>query len=470
MWARRREQAELAQILRILSTRATQPIIHDDSDAQDFPIHQFHSVFPNLRSLYWNYDIAPAILDLPVFFGPRLRSLEFDLRDRANAALLEASLALIPQLAPQLEELKLPVWIESFPSPAFDDTLGQMRNLRKLTIRVERPEMVPIIAALPRLKRLNMSYHVDVEQPRNAGPSSRDIPSAPLNDVDEEVCFPSLVDLDLNGEEMGDDLDACSTLLHAFPPRHLRTLRVLRNTIRGSQAIHAFFFALAHAVHPASLTSLVIETVGYSSHPPNTPPDACVTIADLRPLLVFSNLEDIDLNIYAPLPWQLDDAAFAQLARAWPSLTSLTMHCWNAETRDPPLPTLKTVKSLAAHCPRIASVSLDLNTSAPLPSLTDEDEDPYYVRSPCGSSSQSGDAVSGECLVSLNVNFSPLLAESGPLGPPAIAAFLSSVFPQLKSVWTNKYSRHAKKWRQVSKLLPILAVTKRWGEHRKSSA
>ena len=184
---------------------------------------------------------------------------------------------------------------------------------------------------------------------------------------------------------------------------------------------------------------------------------ATVNIAFLQLLSPFSRL--VHLDVSPPAHFQLSDANFYHIARAWPALTSLVL-------ADGPTcivrahPSLAALAHFAEHAPQLRALALPLTIAAadqpPLPVA-------YY-----------GSAL--RTLVVCDCEAPPAASHRAQIIPSV--AFVARCFPQLDpaGVSVREYTRsfwgdapQAVWWREVAGLLPIIR-TARKTEQRAASA
>jgi hypothetical protein len=166
---------------------------------------------------------------------------------------------------------------------------------------------------------------------------------------------------------------------------------------------------------------------------------------------MFRKLESV--TIAGPVGLDLDDVAAADMARAWPRIMRLQL-CASSFKHISPRMTLRALLAFAQFCPRLWMLELSLDATAV---VQWEAEDPGEERR------------QQRRLTSLHLVDSPI-------GPPLIvAAFLSSVFPKLEYITTERafrpIGRHPpsetpetvalhRKWKAVEAALPVLRTVR----------
>ncbi|KAL1702703.1 hypothetical protein EV121DRAFT_209414 [Schizophyllum commune] len=205
-------------------------------------------------------------------------------------------------------------------------------------------------------------------------------------------------------------------------------------------ALQAFFQLLGKRLEPAVLRELVFKLaldvtmtrriIGDSS---DLPAEQSVSLHLLRPLLPFSHLARFILPVTSNIEIALDDDAVDSLARAWPRLEVLEVYTVRRpSSAPPPVCTINALSSFARHCPLLRLLGMELDATV-VRAL-----DPSVV--PVQSS-----------LWQLQVYHSPI--ES----PADVAAFLSTLFPNLESIEVPDQapsSRYINKWDDVHWRLP----------------
>ncbi|KAH7902825.1 hypothetical protein BJ138DRAFT_1021480 [Hygrophoropsis aurantiaca] len=150
----------------------------------------------------------------------------------------------------------------------------------------------------------------------------------------------------------------------------------------------------------------------------------------------------------------MDDGELAELAHAWPQLTSLHMN----ETTGWLIPSKITYHGLLTfleHCPRLISLSIDINFAS-------LEEMPVPSACPCN-------GLSNKLINEISLGNSRI---DKPLN---VALFMSTVLPNLRKVkawitsWafqqpTDMRERNRANWEMFNQLLPILAATRTHGK------
>ncbi|KAJ6461931.1 hypothetical protein C8R47DRAFT_1327345 [Mycena vitilis] len=254
--------------------------------------------------------------------------------------------------------------------------------------------------------------------------------------------FPRLLHLRLGPIEIQPATEFVSSLVDA--PLH--SLQVILKTCVTAAQTDALFRTLPGTLSPKSLKSFVLRNTA-ADIPTAGQEDYRISAPSLGILSCFSGLTT--LSVMSPVGFDLDDAAVDRLTTAWPHLQELTLR---TNMMSPRIRlTLNALRSLAAHCPQLNSLDIEFNPAS-LPSATD------------------GGRVVQESLESLSVGCSPILK------PGPVARYLSSLFPNLRSIstaredednedpeeveeWGQAISYH-RRWKQVEEHIPDYVATR----------
>jgi hypothetical protein len=214
------------------------------------------------------------------------------------------------------------------------------------------------------------------------------------------------------------DVSAATEVLAQFRHCLLRRVAVTvpRNT--PANAIAKCYTAVELNCHRKSLSSLSIEPEE-SAQDTDQAQIALYAIrgAHLLPLFMFRKLESV--TIAGPVGLDLDDVAAADMARAWPRIMRLQL-CASSFKHISPRMTLRALLAFAQFCPRLWMLELSLDATAVAQ---------WEARNPEEERRQQ------RHLTSLHVVDSPIGL------PLIVAAFLSSVFPKLECITTERAFR-----------------------------
>ncbi|KAJ7625503.1 hypothetical protein FB45DRAFT_67399 [Roridomyces roridus] len=198
---------------------------------------------------------------------------------------------------------------------------------------------------------------------------------------------------------------------------------------------------------PTSVESLSVDFGQYSDAAAVSSDLYTVVPATLRPLLALTEL--VTINVTVPFGLCLDDAFVSEMAAAWPLVQHLTLRRPYV-LGEPSPPSLVTVSSLtvfALRCPDLRSLAIPLSDTPPEP----VEEPPQSLR------------PKQTVLTLLEVMDSHIQK------PFPVAAYLSSVFPNIRFVATTRQAMDlgdndpapqdaeaSKRWKQVQELIPLL--------------
>ncbi|KAI5885266.1 uncharacterized protein SCHCODRAFT_02557466 [Schizophyllum commune H4-8] len=402
-------------------------------------------LFPNLRELRYHgpTDFAPCLTFL---LAPTLTKLTViieasDERWRSQRAgrpvygATELSILLGLKArdrdSPRIASLHLRVHTD-LPWP-LDELLDGWDSLEDLCIEASINEMV--LSSVFRLPRLH-SLALDGTEWYMVDEATEWLSLGKLDVL--PVASPILTHISLRLSSLAE----ASQVLAALTVLDLSQLYI--EDVERFPALDAFVRLLGKRLEPAILLELVFKLaldvtmarhiLGVNS---NLPPEQRVHLDTLRPLLPFSNLVRFVLPVTSDIEIALDDDDVDTLARAWPRLEVLEVYTVRRPSPAlPPVCTINALLSFARHCPLLRLLGMELDATI-VRAL-----DPSVV--PVQSS-----------LWRLQVHHSPI--ES----PADVAAFLSTLFPNLESIQQPDHpsSRYnSGKWDTVQWCLPRHAL------------
>ncbi|KAJ7807031.1 hypothetical protein B0H13DRAFT_2686562 [Mycena leptocephala] len=338
-------------------------------------------LFPNIESLLWETSDTALLPHFRLFIGPRLTSLTVSTFQSAS------HLSLLPALATQCPLLQEVCILTSDGLPGRCEAISFF--VKQLT-RLESLEVPCLDAvALDHLAKRPPASQTEV-------PSSCDIDMLTLTVTDARAATEVLA------------------RLHASPIRSL-VIQFPKNT--SATAVREIYNGVAANCNHASLDSLSIALPHTGTTDTAADPEQIALYAvpgtHLFPLFTLTTLTSVTLA--GPVGLDLDDAATAEIARAWPESRRLTSPAARSRT--------------SRRARRSARCS-------PSPGSA-----PISGGCPCPSTRAA----------SLHVGESPV-------GTPLdVAAYLSSVFPRLERVSAGKEDSRDEPVRAE-----LLAVRRRW--------
>ncbi|KAJ7897571.1 hypothetical protein B0H14DRAFT_3853206 [Mycena olivaceomarginata] len=272
-------------------------------------------------------------------------------------------------------------------------------------------------------------------------------PLSPVLGLPSKTEVPSSCDIDVLTLTVTDARAATEVLarLHASPIRSL-TIQFPKNT--SATAVREIYNGVAVNCNHASLVSLSIALPPRDSTDTAADPEQISLYAvpgtHFFPLFTLTTLTSVTLA--TPVGLDLDDAAAAEIARAWPRITSLDL-AGSAFLHVPPRMTLCALLAFAWFCPHLWRLSLPINARSV----------PKWQKAQTAAEARP----TQRRLRSLHVGDSPV-------GTPLdVAAYLSSIFPRLEWVSAGKEDPRdepvraevlagRRKWKAVEAALPVL--------------
>ncbi|KAJ7165695.1 hypothetical protein C8R43DRAFT_1165272 [Mycena crocata] len=248
-------------------------------------------------------------------------------------------------------------------------------------------------------------------------------------------------------------IDFCTKFFTAISNCSLNSVYVETKTAASTNAMQAFYTALANHLSYTTLQELEIGEDEFHHGGMDSPDESA--IADyvisgrvLSTLFCFGDLQRVSLR--GPVGFDVDDAIIWDMARSWPKITSLALET-ATELNHPPSMTLGGLRAFATHCPDLNYLSITFNTSTV----------PPFDNSP-------ETRLSQRALTCLGVGVAPI-SDSGD-----IARFLSALFPNIVHIRTviewrqeadeeedpEEFTQHTV-WKQVEELIPMLNDVRR---------
>ncbi|KAK7013813.1 hypothetical protein R3P38DRAFT_3004065 [Favolaschia claudopus] len=407
-------------------------------------------IFPCL--LEFNFHVPSSddnVASIRTFLPPTLTKLGYSCRFTVSATSL---LSVIPSTCPSVRRVELYVvtvagLIE--PGPAISSFLGGLHCL--VSLSMYRSECtLPTILHLGQLSTLTCLELSSIPAAVSSIPS------------DHPLLFPSLRRLAVFSIEVG----LASGLITRCTNAHLASL----SFTFASHATHAdlelLYDALRKSCSHKTLQRLELQDSETIASPPTGSAKYGLTRSLLNKLSVFSALEYLSIRTFS---LDIDDKAVAELTTSWPELTSLELAAIDIELgRAEPQLTLRSLSSIANNCPDLTSLDIQLNATAVDFDNENENWTEVKLTTPLPARVLNGS------LGTLDVELSPIT------DPPAVARFLSGLFPNLRYITTN-YENHADSdeelapvslerhalWKQVQEQIPHFVAARRealvWG-------
>lgn len=359
-------------------------------------------LLPNLRSIKWSRWVIPdneSFQHIRLFLGPKIKRLELPIKD-ANVGRLSLLLSL-PRDFPKITDIEFfsysprsQVIIDTI-----SDTVCQWNQLERCRFDNQLARRAwTHLALMPQLREIDACIVEDLQL------------SLP------QPTFPALRKLVVQSKR----LSYCADLVdHMGPNCPLETIILEHFDESDASTAERFIQALCASCSHLSLTK--IHIIGADS-------EFIIREDMLRPLLVFKNITDIDIGW---APFELGNDFVRDMAMAWPNLQSLrlTTLIWN-----------KSHITLAGIIPLISLPDLERLGLVIDASIVDYSLD----MPPIG--------VSNEKITSLE------LGDSSIQNPHLVAAFISDVLPNVRSIDAlDVDGSTARQWMEVESLIKIFA-------------
>lgn len=370
-------------------------------------------VLPNLRhiNLEMMGSMEAPMSQLPFILSRSVTSISSHLGwqishdDMVDHSL--SFLSYLPSMCPQVTSISIQ---SRQPLPTvLIEPISHCVHLR--TFHCLQPIPVDIALQLAKLPNLeDLSLNLDEE--------SGHIPVSSSSQAPYQHTFDSLQSLGLTSEfiqsPLGPFLLSCQ-----FP-----SLEVFQMTLGPETPLFPVLNALRNRCTPDTL-----HTVDVTGQPEDE-----IDFADIRPLLSFRGLQYVDLFV-VPV---MDDHALGEMASAWPQLKRLMLGGLRSDTV--PKITLSGLIPLVKHCPKLESLSISLDARNP----------------PFSQDQTPGSGVSNPILHSAHFFRSPIDQCY------KVAAFLSGIFPNLKSVRADFVEEDggSDDWKAVNQAIEVFAAVR----------
>ncbi|KAJ6517141.1 hypothetical protein DFH09DRAFT_250004 [Mycena vulgaris] len=400
---------------------------------------------PNLRTILWEPGIDDSLFPyIRLFLCPNITTAYISLRTPSTS-----NIALLPALALRYPELKC-----LFIQGSWESELLR-RTSSKIVMDLDRIETLSLDAldrgALEHLSRLPALRSLELRIPelKDLGPPSPSRDTSPPYHP-----FPSL----RNIEFFATTIEFTMEFLNLLSDCHLESLNMGTNVLATTTTTSQFYIALANRLSHTALDRLWVSNVDDGSTitqapPPGTMANYVISGHTLAPLFCFCNLTFVVLQ--PPVGFDIDDATAWDIARAWPKINFLRLEA-ATELHHPPSMTLHGLRAFATHCIHLSTLRITVDASTV----------PPFDNSP-------------ETRISQHRLEELIFAASPISDPPAVARFLSGLFPALTIIDTQSdwrwdeppdedddeerveaRARHAR-WMQVLVLVPMIAAIRR---------
>ena len=162
-----------------------------------------------------------------------------------------------------------------------------------------------------------------------------------------------------------------------------------------------------------------------------------LSFQSISPLLHFQNISEFDCG---GTNLDLGDDDVIRIAKAWPRLKTFMID--SSPNPSKPRSTLHALATLAMHCPELEFLVISIDAT-----IVIDYED----------KGQPGKGRFDSRLRKLNVGHSPID------DPDRVAAFIADIFPNVTkmSVACESHAVNKQKWKEVERMLPVLAASRR---------
>ena len=404
-------------------------------------------LFPNLRALDWP-RIQLASTCLPSFLscvGGNLNKLvigKYIFSVAAETALVDTTLQLIVKQFPALREIVIGSSDNAVLgySPASVSSLSALACALPSLTCFESSEIPLTENAIITLASLTTLRYLSIRLPEGA--TWARLPSALRGDRP----FLNIITLDLVTTTQ-----AYIAFSAAVKPPNIRSLCVCLSDVPPLNLISTLFTSIRHQAPLQTLCGIRIchtEVVGASMETWET---SIIRSSDLRPLLDFRHVQAFHISLRCR--YALDEAIYADMAKAWPDAEVLLI-AEGHSCRHDRLPNIRVLVPFAIHCRYLRDLGIRFDaTFGPAPQQGPDGARTNARR--CAWEKLLGPLtnISSRCrLETLAVGTSDVPE------PQNVAAFLARLFPRLSTIETNEPLINADEtrvalWRYVEELL-----------------
>ncbi|KAF8632185.1 hypothetical protein AX15_001953 [Amanita polypyramis BW_CC] len=365
---------------------------------------------PKLTDIYWAPDDADVFFYIHLFLSPSIQNAVIGLTETSSFSdePYEIRLSVIPPLAsvcPAITHFTIN-GSEDSDDPSWEScstalsTMKRWPSLWHLTLRNLPDASIYCIAELPRLRELI------VEEERIVGEMVGEMDEPPPI---TKKGFPMLQTLDLQISHIG----FCTTLVNCMSRTPLRSLHLNLCGDPIKEYWTKLFNAIRLCIDHNSLRVIHIDYDDVDALSEDQPEDPPIILSDLSPLLAFTYLSKV--SITARFGFDLDNKDLKTIISAWSHLQTLEIIPVRPSEHWPQI-NLEGLVIIARQCPSLESLTIAFDAS----------EGYENVEKP-------GGGACNEKLRTLGVLHSPIG------DPPKVAAFLSDIFPNLRSIFLYEH-------------------------------
>ena len=385
-------------------------------------------LLPNLEDLLWYYghitkEVEWSMLQcIYLFFSPKLTTLSINLLNAFDSAYPLSILSGLLNSCPALKELTFrfePSNSDEETRRGISSVICQWNWLQSLSVTDLTQEALEHFATIPSLRKLSLGSLEDLTRSYDQ--------HSPIVVRNPTSGYPALQSLSISCRTI-DAAIAFAQLLSSSPVEHLeiqvadlcfpRQWRELSSTI-----IH-------HIYHP-SLEKLTLRESGSALGPP----EALHSDIGLEALTIFTNLQDV--IIQPSFGIHLTSDTVNKLADAWPKIDNLHLGNGYPSSR-PPVIKIEDLIPFAQRCPKLTRLGIVFDAQ--------------------NTQLRSSPGLFNNTLTRLFVADSPIDA------PAIVAAFLSDIFPRIRSIVFDNDWRYtdgnpenatetARMWEEAERLL-----------------
>lgn len=376
------------------------------------------TLLPNVRYLAWKDDDIFSYLHL--FLSPSVTHFTWNVSPVAhnedNIAVLFDTLK---NICPAMEHLHLS--LESRPlsakvHAALSNLVSSLHGLRSL----ECASLSLTNAALDHLAHLPTLREVSMDLDANYD----------METLSSKHTFSQILSIDAGLA----DLAQLNTLINVTASSQMDTISARLRSSPPAPLLWETFESLHHHPSRNSIEKIFIEQT--EERPPNHE-DYFITANTLRPLLAFSQLTVVTINLNCP--FDFDNSLLADMAGAWPQLVQLELITYYE--RENVRISLGGLISLIAGCPKLRSLGVVLDARI----------------TGFWNGKRPGLGYTNSAMRSLTFGYSPIG------NPTRVASFLSDVFPNVSFIdvlWDGEDENPARRsnfyrWKEAERLIQV---------------
>ncbi|KDQ62042.1 hypothetical protein JAAARDRAFT_203263 [Jaapia argillacea MUCL 33604] len=385
-------------------------------------------LFPSLKELEWRYASAEMFPYIHLFLAPGL--LKFSLPKWPDRGMEQTTfLKSLAVISPLVDTFLLPFNQPDVVAPSAMAIIPDFAQLHTLTLGFDSltPRHFVPLSRIARLRILHLQIYGDVG-PIRTQDLEREAQTLP-EITSPPQRFASLRVLGMNEAP----LSTCTEIIRWMSPANLEELYLCPRNAPSPPSLESHLQVISQCVSWTSLRDFDLSVLVGSTF--ILPQDSVIIQPIiLKPLLSFKNIRRFVFDCGTPLT--LDNAILDDIAAAWPKLEELDLGETTGEDEFVSKVTLEGLVPFATRCPDLRTLRL----------LLDADDALVGRQKP-------GSGVSNHSLRSLELGRS-CISESG---AGAVAAFLSDLFPKLKTIvaWRDEdldESFSVREWANVENL------------------